>query len=606
MKLVRLQVQNFRSIIDSGDIPLPSCLALVGANNAGKSNVLRAIDIFLTAGAGGVSESSFNDKGKPVLLDATFSDLSPDEQKVFKQYLFKGQLILRKEISLEADAKSGKAKAVAEYHGYLLKPKAWWLSTEAVIAKEGQRPNWGKIAEENGIVAEVTGADGKINKASYEAGIRKIFATRNDIEFEDPVLGQTQALGLQTNLLSRLPAFYLLPATADYSDEIDRRSSTTVFRRLMAELADRLLKTDERFSKVENALKTIQELLNETSAPAAGANQGGVQPENRLKVLSEIEVSLKDQVKRLMPSVERVCLSVVLEEMKEIFSRGVTLRVDDGILNDVLDKGHGLQRAVIFSLLQALIKHHAGKLLPGQVAPPEPASSIILAIEEPELYVHPQLQRLIYSVLREFAATDQVIYSTHAPAFVDIWNYEKVAVVRKDTVAIGTKVHHCPTGVLGSDADHKGFQLLNCFSTETNRLFFAGKCVLVEGEQDEIGIIATGRKLSLFQEFPEEIGFSVIVAGNKEQIPKFQKLLNAFKLPYVVWHEMDGNMDTEAKNKAIIDLLNGQKRVAFPDTLEVLAGHAGHFKPTYAAKVFFTNPANINAAMEAKVADIFK
>ncbi len=539
------------------------------------------------------------------MIEATFAKLSADEQREFKQYLFKGQLVLRKEISLEVDSKSGKSKAIAEYHGYFSKPKDWWFSTEAVNAKEGPKPKWDKIAQEHGFLAEVTGADGKVNKKSYEEGIRKILATRDDIEFEEPTLGATQALGLQTNLLRLLPAFYLLPATADYSDEIERRSTTTVFRRLMGELAERLLKTDARFAKVENALKTIRELFNETPPDSKELAPNQVKPEERLKVLGEIEASLKDQVKKLMPSVQRVCLTVVLEEMKDFFSRGVTIKVDDGILNDVLDKGHGLQRAIIFSLLQALIKNDAGKLLPGQTPPASGTPSIILAIEEPELYIHPQLQRLVYGVLREFASTDQVIYSTHAPAFVDVWSYENAALVRKDSVATGTRVHCCPAGVLGSEADHKGFQLLNSFNLETNRLFFADKTILVEGEQDEIAIVATGRKMALFKEFPEEIGFTVVVAGNKEEIPKFQKLLNAFKLPYVVWHEKDGKPDTDEKNKAIIDLLNGNKRVELPDTLEVLVGHAGHFGKVYVAKKFFGTPANINATTEAKVSELF-
>ncbi|HUA69232.1 MAG TPA: AAA family ATPase [Candidatus Saccharimonadales bacterium] len=357
MKCTELRIQNFRSIVDSEPIPIPPLLALVGANNAGKSNILRALDVFLTAGAGGATESAFHDKSKPVVIEATFAALTADEQKEFKQYLFKGKLVLQKKITLEADTKSGKTKASAEYHGYFSKPKDWWLSTDGVIEKEGTpRPKWEKVAQDHGILADVTGADGKVNKTSYEAGIQKILASRNDIEFDEPTLGKTQALGIHPNLLSRLPSFYLLPATADYSDEIDRRSTTTVFRRLMGELAERILKTDPRFAKVETALKTIRELFNETPAEAKEAIAGAPKPEERLKVLSEIETSLKDQVKRLMPSVQRVCLSVVLEEMNDFFSRGVTLKVDDGILNDVLDKGHGLQRAIIFSLLQALIK----------------------------------------------------------------------------------------------------------------------------------------------------------------------------------------------------------------------------------------------------------
>lgn len=606
MKCTELRVQNFRSIVDSGLIPIPRLLALVGANNAGKSNILRAVDVFLTPGAGGVTESAFHDKSKPVLIEVTFDSLSAEEQREFRQYLFQGQLVLRKEIELEVDAKSGKTKASAEYHGYFTKPKDWWLSTEAVIEKEGQRPKWETIAQDHGILAEVTGADGKVNKASYEAGIKKILATRNDIQFEEPTLGKTQALGLQTNLLSRLPSFYLLPATADYSDEIDRRSTTTVFRRLMGELAERILKVDPRFEKVEAALKTIRELFNETPPDATAAASQETKPEERLKVLSEIEASLKDQVKRLMPSVQRVCLTVVMEEMKDFFSRGVTLKVDDGVLNDVLDKGHGLQRAIIFSLLQALIKNEAGKLLAGQTPPTNGAPSIILAIEEPELYIHPQLQRLIYGVLREFALTDQVIYTTHAPAFVDVWNYQNVSVVRKPSVTVGTKVHVCPNGTLGNETEKKGFKLLNSFDLDANRLFFAEKTILVEGVQDEIGILATARKLKLFEEFPEEIGFTIVEAGSKGEIPKFQKLLNAYKLPYVVWHEMDGNSATDVDNKAIIDLLNGNKRVEMADKLETLVGLTAHFKDSFAAKQFFGDPTNINVAIETKVTELFK
>lgn len=284
----------------------------------------------------------------------------------------------------------------------------------------------------------------------------------------------------------------------------------------------------------------------------------------------------------------------------------IALRVDDGVLNDVLDKGHGLQRAMIFSLLQALIKSDAGKLVPGQLAPKNGSPSIILAIEEPELYIHPQLQRVIFSVLREFSATDQVIYCTHAPSFVDVWNYSEVAVVKKDSVATGTKLHQCPAGVLGNETDKKGFQLLNSFDLEANRLFFAERVILVEGPQDYFAIVAAGRKKGVFKEFPEEVDHSVIVTGSKGEIPKFQKLLNAYKLAYVVLHEKDGRPDTDQDNEAIIDTIAGNKRIELPDTLEILSGHPGHFSNCFAAKVFFSNPANVNAALEAKIEDLFK
>ena len=140
-----------------------------------------------------------------------------------------------------------------------------------------------------------------------------------------------------------------------------------------------------------------------------------------------------------MPSVKAVQLAVEMEETKEIFSKGVNIKIDDGVLTDVLDKGHGMQRSIVFSLLQMLMKTEKKA---------ENTQSIILGIEEPELYIHPHTQRLIYNVLKEFSGfaggdeaigTDQVLYTTHCPAFVDISHYERVAIVRK-TEDTGTTV----------------------------------------------------------------------------------------------------------------------------------------------------------------------
>ena len=86
----------------------------------------------------------------------------------------------------------------------------WWLSTAKVISEKGTRPRWEDIATEHGILDYVRGEDGKVNKASYEAGLSELLYERDDIEYDAPELGQTQALGIQQNLLVSLPEFYLL------------------------------------------------------------------------------------------------------------------------------------------------------------------------------------------------------------------------------------------------------------------------------------------------------------------------------------------------------------------------------------------------------------
>ncbi|MBC7840212.1 MAG: AAA family ATPase, partial [Nitrospiraceae bacterium] len=50
MRLTQLRVENFRSIRDSKEFPVKPLFALVGENNTGKSNILRAVDVLLSAG----------------------------------------------------------------------------------------------------------------------------------------------------------------------------------------------------------------------------------------------------------------------------------------------------------------------------------------------------------------------------------------------------------------------------------------------------------------------------------------------------------------------------------------------------------------------------
>lgn len=595
MKLTYLSISNFRSIKDVQKVRIESIQAFVGENNAGKSNILRAVECFLSGGAGGVQPSDFNDQIKPIIITAEFEALSKTERRKLRAYLIGDKLILQKNLKISTDARLGKPKVTAEYHGYQAEPKDWWLSINKVIDKKGNRPNWKEIADEYGVTEYVL-RNGGVNKSSYQAGLAEYLQERDDIEYDAPELGNTQALGIQPNLLSVLPEFYLLPAITDYSDEIDRRSSSTVFRRLMSDLSDRIMRTDVRYIEIEETLSRLRQLLN---PPEIGEES------HRIEALSDVENMLCETIKRLMPSIQGVQLTVTVDETKDVFSKGVAIKVDDGVLTDVLVKGHGMQRSIVFSLLQMLMKQNREIGNSGQDLRP-----IILAIEEPELYIHPHAQRLIYRVLKEFAgiavdgneseATDQVLYTTHCPAFIDVSQYERIAVIRKD-VESGTKVTQCDSGVLGSPEEKKGFKLLTSFGLKHNEMFFARYCILVEGPEDEIGVIATARKLARITDLPDEIGLSIVVSGGKGEISKFQKVLNSFGFNYGVLLELDGKPKTHRHTKPIFDNLNGNRIVSVDNRLEDLLGVGRHFDNLHHAKQFFSDPTNINNEMEKLV-----
>lgn len=586
MRLCRINITNFRSIRASGDIRIEPLQALVGENSSGKSNVLRAVQCFLSSGAGGMLPSDFNDPGAIAVIECEFVGLTPLERRKLRPYLMGDRVILRKQLHLEEDPERQRKTVKAEYHGYQAEPTALHYSLEK-IEERGGRPDWVELARAGGFLESALTPEGKVTKASFRAALDR-YLRDHEVEYDTAELGQPQALGIPQNLLACLPEFHLLPAITDYADEIDRRSSSTVFRKLMGDLSERLLCTDPRYREIEQAFARVRELLN----PPKQAGDG-----NRLAALGVAENQLRDALQRLMPSVRGVSLAVEVDEPKDIFARGVSIKVDDGVLTDVLDKGHGMQRSLVFGLLQMLIQ--SARTGAANVRP------IILAIEEPELYIHPHSQRLIYGVLKDFAGAegedavnDQVLYTTHSPAFIDIACYERIAILCKPDAATGTVVKQCEPGVLGTAADRKGFKLLTSFGLKHNELFFAREVILVEGPDDEIAVIATARKLGLIRELPEERGLSVVVAGNKGAIPKFQKILNAFRVSYGVLYETDGRDDAHPENAPIVESLNGNRIARIPKTLERLLNVGCHFRDQHHTRAYFSDPANISAEME--------
>ncbi len=80
----------------------------------------------------------------------------------------------------------------------------------------------------------------------------------------------------------------------------------------------------------------------------------------------------------------------------EVLLASPKLYVDDGFRNAVENKGHGLQRAIIFTILRRYAEHMTSSAEGKK-------RSLILAVEEPELYMHPQAQRTIRRVFRKIA-----------------------------------------------------------------------------------------------------------------------------------------------------------------------------------------------------------
>lgn len=83
--------------------------------------------------------------------------------------------------------------------------------------------------------------------------------------------------------------------------------------------------------------------------------------------------------------------------------------VNDGIETKAEDKGDGMQRAIMLSIIQAFADYRKQQTGGG---------SFLFMIDEAELHLHPSAQRALKKALIDISKTDQVIVNTHSSVLV--------------------------------------------------------------------------------------------------------------------------------------------------------------------------------------------
>jgi predicted ATP-dependent endonuclease of OLD family len=234
----------------------------------------------------------------------------------------------------------------------------------------------------------------------------------------------------------------------------------------------------------------------------------------------------------------------------------------------------------------------------------------VLLIEEPELFLRPQAQRYLYRLLHDFAADgNQVLYSTHAPAFLNVARLEELAFVRHSRRR-GTHVHR-PGPLPWRD---EAFELANEFDAERAELFLARGALLVEGRTEKLVFPFVFRALG--HDVDHE-SISIVECGGKSRIPLFARVCDLCEIPYVAVHDRDTRtggrppIRAEQELNALIRKTAGPRRVVVLDPdFEGAAGLRGHrHKPEHAWEHFVRlsprqTPRPLVRAAEALIAQL--
>lgn len=560
MRLRSLRVQNYRSILDA-TLYLDDLTALIGANGVGKSSFLKALSLFYDP-APSVSEQDYHgrDASDPITLTATFTDLSGPARGTFRPYMQGGSLVVERVVSL----KDGRMDA--PYHGSRLRRKDFmdfWRQTKAVDANVEYK----KIIQKD---------EYRDFPAYTKYDDRRAHLEKWEIDHPDQcdrVRDEGKFFGFKevgSGHLGRYTRFLLVEAVHDASaDEKESRGSA------LGKIVEMAVRANFDSAGLEDIKKDVSSRVQAVMDREQVADQ-----------LSELGGEL---TKTLHTYVSDGQIELEMESMPDVrleLPRAAAKLVEDSYKTDVRGAGHGLQRAFIMTMLSYLASAR-GHPAPGG-ANAQPAPGLVLCIEEPELYQHPNRQRHMAEALLRLAGEGgneegaagrtQIIYATHSPHFVGIDRIDQLRLLKKaargGSGARHTVVHETRLADLAKVLEEKvvasgklpgksftttalAARLQAIMTPWMSEGFFSRAVVLVEGESDRA--VITGY-LSAIGSRADSMDISVIPCAGKASIDRPALIFQSLAIPtYAMWDCDKGKKKAERgeeSNKLLSSLFN--------------------------------------------------
>jgi putative ATP-dependent endonuclease of OLD family len=554
MKLSQIRIQNFRSCRDV-TLYLDGLHALVGTNNAGKSCILRALDFLFNPATRSLSEESFwnRDTNAEIRIEALFSQLTELEKQSLTSLLKPdGTFHMARSAKLgiksgEAPSDDGADKITISQEYMVSVPKLEWLQDSNINSTNISK--WWRIKDQL-LVADACFASlfaDTNKKPSVEEWKEKAkeFVLANEASIPTADSWIQNPKGYANVLKGALPFFILVPAVREAAEE-SKGTKTSPFGKLLSAILNTV--GTERKKEIERVLTEISQQMNRT---------GG---EKRVPLIANTERDLNTLLGDFFGGCD-LEIEFQTPTLESLLS-APRLFIDDGFRNSIENKGHGLQRAVIFTILRRYAEFVTS-------AAEGRNRSLILAIEEPELYMHPQAQRTIRRVLRKVVTGgDQVIFCTHSSLLVDVAYFDEIIRVESVQQIVNgrktteSKAWQLPMQKMIDDLETRVPKIAgkitpaslrdlysHAYNPRRNEGFFASKIILVEGLTEEYSLPIYADALQECAFDPRNI--SVVECGGKGAMDRLFRIFNELHIPcYLILDYDSGNQDKNIINKS--------------------------------------------------------
>jgi putative ATP-dependent endonuclease of the OLD family len=565
MKIKTITIKNFKTFSHEGiSISFNNLTTLIGENSTGKSNVLEALDLFFNYSKTKVTYKSFHHDNylKPIITEIAFNKLNENELKTFRSHLDENEnLIITQYIeAVSTDEQKLLEEVTAEAiefveskHGTKVQPTTeydWTVINDERFPTKTTIKSWWKKDLKVGEFdfKSLFDSTNEPTQESYVEKLNILWQDYAELIPQERVIGDEKMLGWKSKLKANLPKYFFIPAVKNVADDL-KNTKSSALGELINWLSSSVSREVKDEFKVESE-KLVAALLKKIDDDGTGKSKIGAIN----KALNEnigIDIGCTLELKFGSPEIE----DIVFPQPK-VFAQ-------DGYYSEITEKGHGVQRLALFSLLRTYNTFDFGKATSDR--------NMIIGIEEPEIYLHPPLKRSTYSLLRKISeGNDQVVYCTHDSLFLSVEYFDEIRLFRKsDERAPKTSVHEFSVQkvidfyknnydltVADKSIRHRFYHIID---ESKNEGFFAKKIILIEGDTEKYALpnyfSAKGFDI-------DESRIAIISAGSVDNITYLLFIFNEFRIPcYAIFDgdkpDVDPNTLADTKRE---DAINKSKR----------------------------------------------
>ena len=240
--------------------------------------------------------------------------------------------------------------------------------------------------------------------------------------------------------------------------------------------------------------------------------------QNRMAELSSFETDATTAISSFFPGIS-LHLNFASPEIDDLFkSSTIMLSEVLGSPRPFTSFGHGAQRSAHMALIKLLADVTTGTA-------GNPGGIVVLLIDEPELYLHPQaIEMLRESLLQLSNQNFQVIFSTHSPLLIGRANALQTLMVFKDTNHKTTVRQKLSTAASAFAAHSHHAEAVFSIQSATH-LLFSDRVLLVEGKTEQM-LIPLVYQITRGRSYVHDKGCIVSGASSSALMP-MMKILRA-------------------------------------------------------------------------------